>query len=86
MVKSGYKRKKDNSMVGLHACSTVEDQKKYRDLWKKDNITISSDDFAKTFDNIIHTSDKTVEDQYKDINKLKKMNRRYATRFYSMLK
>ena len=86
IVKYNYRRIRDKSMIGLHACSTIEDQKKYRNLWKKRNTKISSSDFEKTFDNIIHTPHKPVADQYKDIKKLKKINRKYATRFYNLLK
>jgi len=87
LEKHGYRRIRDKSMIGLHSCSTIEDQERYRDLWKKENnITISSSEFAKTFDNIIHIPHKSVEDQYKDISKLKKLNRKYSTKFYKLLK
>ncbi len=85
LPKHGYKRIKDKSMVGLHACSTIEDQKKYRDLWRYNNASVSKAAFSKTFDNIIHTPHKSVPEQYKDIKKLRKLNRKYNTYFYKLL-
>lgn len=81
LKKTKYIRVKDRSMIGLHACPSISDQKKYRKLWRDHNAKISRREFSKTFDNIIHTFNKSVERQYKDIRRLKKINRRYGTSF-----
>ena len=86
LPKHGCKRVKDNSMVGLHSCATVDDQKRYRKLWRDNNASVDKNIFSKTFDNIIHIPHKTVQEQYNDIGKLKVINRKYKTNFFKLLK
>lgn len=80
-----YIRVRDNSMIGLHACSSIEDQKKYRELWKK-GASISEAEFVKTFDNIIHKPKKSVADQFLDLKKIRRVNKNYKTDFFRFMK
>lgn len=81
-----YKRIKDNSMIGLHACSTKEDQDKYRSLWRDNNSRLSIEEFSKTFDNIIHDYPVSLQDQYDRLKDLYKLNKRYKTGFFKFLR
>lgn len=85
LKKTKYKRIKDNSMVGLHACSSVEDQKRYRQLWRE-TASISKSAFAKTFDNIIHPPQKVVADQFSDLRKIRQVNKKKRTKFFYFIK
>lgn len=86
LEKTKYQRVKDPSMIGLHALGSVEDQKRYRSLWRDKNATISRDEFAKTFDNIIHPNFTDLENQYSKLSKIPRINKKYNTRYYKFLK
>ena len=86
LSKTKYARIKDKSMIGLHACASAEDQIRYRSLWKNNNSTLSESEFSKTFDNLIHRCNKTLDDQYSVLSRIFSINRRYKTGFYKFAK
>jgi len=84
--KTKFKIIKDISMVGLHALGSIEDQKKYRALWRDKNSKINSKQFAKTFDNKIHRLVKPLSKQYKMLKRIPKYNYRFKTKYYEFLR
>lgn len=85
LSKTTYKRIRDLSMVGIHACASIETQKKYRSLWRDLNVKISKKEFEKTFDNKLHFFDKSLNEQVLTLKKIKKLNKKYQTVFYKFL-
>lgn len=86
LQKTKYNRVKDKSMIGLHTLASAADQKKYRALWRDKNAKISAEEFAKTFDNLIHHTDMTLDEQYEVLGRIPKINRKYKTFFHEYLK
>jgi len=76
--------KKDNSIVGIHACVPWEEQKKYRVLWR----TNSKTELRRSKSYIVaqKTYRKSMEDQYALINKLRSKNKRRKSGFFYFLK
>ena len=84
MAKTKYKSVKDKSLVGLHACGTIEDEKKYRQLWLKDNAKVFYKE-PKELDRARKKYKKTVKQQYELISKLKDKNKKYKTKFFKLI-
>lgn len=81
MLKTKYKAIKDNSLVGLHACGTIEDEKMYRDLWLTKNSKIYYDEPIE-LDLARKLYKKTIQEQYDLLKVLMKKNKRMKSCFY----
>ncbi len=79
---AGYRQIKDHTIIGIHALSSVEDQQRYRKLWRDHNAKISRKQFSRTFDNIIHPVTKTERRQYILLNRIRKLNKKYGNHRY----
>ena len=74
----GYKIKIDDSIVGVHATSDLEDEKKYQQLWAENS--------RKGFNRDIVRTSFSVEEQAKMSGKfIRKMNVKNGTRFGGFL-
>ena len=81
-----FQRVKDKSMIGLHACASIKDQKRYRSLWRDKNSKISKEEFVTTFDNIIHKCTKTLKEQYAILQKIPRLNKQYKTGYHKFIR
>lgn len=76
--KIGKKELCNDGIVGIHALANEKDQVHYRDLWRDQNVKVNKAEFAKTFDNLIHKSRRTVQEQYELIKKIPKLDRTHS--------
>ncbi len=77
LIKSGRRQLKDGGIVGIHILGSIEDQKKYRKLWRNKNAKITKEQFSRTFDNLIHPVHKSIPKQVALLSKLRKINKKY---------
>ncbi|KKN09479.1 hypothetical protein LCGC14_1046200 [marine sediment metagenome] len=76
-----WKQTKDKSILGLHMLGSIEDQQKYRKLWRDKNASISRKAFGDTFDNKIHPVDQSLTKQFRVLKKIRRLNKKYDTKF-----
>jgi hypothetical protein len=83
MSKTKYRAIKDDSLVGLHACGTIEDEENYRKLWLNQNAKVYYDE-PRYLANSRKKYKKTVLEQYELLKTL--MNKNKNTPFYKFRK
>lgn len=85
LLKIGMVEEKNPSMVGIHALNDREDQVRYRNLWRDNNSRLSHERFEKTFDNIIHNENISLDRQYFLLNRIRKINSSYNTEYVKFI-
>ena len=84
LSKTKYKLIKDKSLVGLHACGTLDDEDQYRQLWLKQNAKVHYNE-PSNLDIARKKYKKTIIQQYELMKRLVGKNKKYKTKFYGFI-